>query len=84
MEQPEKEILTHKLTTRNLQISDYDDVEKIMQIAYARMGGAWDRGEFTTLLSLFPEDRRHESLGPADPRSRQPALLLFWPPHECA
>ena len=45
----------HRLKTRNLQASDYDDVRTIMAEAYARMGGPWEESEFLRLLSLFPE-----------------------------
>lgn len=51
----EKNILTHKLKTRNLQHSDYNEIRSIMEVSYAGMGGAWTKGEFSTLLSLFPE-----------------------------
>jgi predicted amidohydrolase/ribosomal protein S18 acetylase RimI-like enzyme len=47
--------LSHKLKIRNLQISDHDDVRDIMERAYAQMGGAWDKQEFSNLLSIFPE-----------------------------
>ena len=55
MESMEKNISTHKLKTRNLQPSDYNDVRSIMEEAYARMGGPWEEKEFLKLLSLFPE-----------------------------
>ncbi len=45
----------HKLDIRNLKLSDYDDVSKIMQLVYANMGGAWTRKEFKKLLSIFPQ-----------------------------
>jgi len=51
----DKNILTHKLEIRNLQIQDYEDIRDIMSISYAGMGGAWKKEEFATLLSLFPE-----------------------------
>ncbi len=47
--------LTHKLKIRNLAHSDYEDVRDIMEEVYVRMGGAWEKREFSTLLSLFPE-----------------------------
>ena len=46
---------SHRLSTRNLRKSDCDDVSGIMAEAYAGMGGAWTREQFSTLLSLFPE-----------------------------
>lgn len=45
----------HVLEIRNLGASDYDDVQEIMKLAYARMGGAWSPEEFATLLKIFPE-----------------------------
>lgn len=45
----------HKLATRNLNASDYDDVSVIMREAYAGMGGPWLRAQYDTLLSIFPE-----------------------------
>lgn len=46
---------THKLQVRNLQPSDYGDISDIMEVSYAGMGGAWQAGEYATLLSLFPK-----------------------------
>ncbi|QTA81840.1 Carbon-nitrogen hydrolase family protein [Desulfonema limicola] len=51
----EKNILTHKLKTRNLLHTDYDEVRKIMDVSYAGMGGSWEKQEYATLMSLFPE-----------------------------
>lgn len=45
----------HKLLTRNLIHSDYDDVSAIMDRVYAGMGGAWLQGEFERLLAIFPD-----------------------------
>ena len=55
MKKIEEQVQKHKLIVRNLQLTDYDDVERIMDVSYAGMGGAWTRGEFATLLSLFSE-----------------------------
>ncbi|MCB2188420.1 MAG: bifunctional GNAT family N-acetyltransferase/carbon-nitrogen hydrolase family protein [Deltaproteobacteria bacterium] len=46
---------SHKLQIRNLQPGDYQDIQTIMELAYAGMGGAWTPEEYATLLSLFPE-----------------------------
>lgn len=46
---------SHKLQTRNLIIDDYNDIEAIMEHAYAGMGGAWSYEECYKLLSIFPE-----------------------------
>jgi predicted amidohydrolase/ribosomal protein S18 acetylase RimI-like enzyme len=54
MEEHEHSI-EHKLTLRNLRMSDYQDIKEIMDSAYAGMGGAWTREELQTLLSIFPE-----------------------------
>ena len=51
----EAESSLHKLETRNLRSADYDDIDAIMKQAYADMGGAWTRQEYSNLLSLFPE-----------------------------
>ncbi len=55
MEKFEKTGLTHKLETRNLRHSDYRDIKSIMEETFARMGGAWEKEEFDTILDLFPE-----------------------------
>ncbi len=51
----EFETSKHRLETRNLHITDHDDVKIIMKQAYSNMGGAWTLEEFSTLLSVFPE-----------------------------
>ena len=47
--------MNHKLETRNLRLSDYDDVADIMKQVYNGMGGPWLPDEFKTLLTIFPE-----------------------------
>ncbi|MBU1168236.1 MAG: bifunctional GNAT family N-acetyltransferase/carbon-nitrogen hydrolase family protein [Proteobacteria bacterium] len=51
----ENKAMTHKLETRNLRISDYEDMRVMMDVSYSGMGGAWKKEEFATLLSLFAE-----------------------------
>ncbi|MFZ7128059.1 MAG: GNAT family N-acetyltransferase [Desulfobacterales bacterium] len=50
-----KEIDSHRLSTRNLTEADYEDVRRIMDSAYRGMGESWTREELFTLLNLFPE-----------------------------
>lgn len=49
------DIISHKLEIRNLRLSDYENIRDIMKDAYAGMGGAWEKNEFETILTLFPE-----------------------------
>jgi predicted amidohydrolase/GNAT superfamily N-acetyltransferase len=51
----EAENIHHKLEIRNLRLDDYEDINNIMQHAYAGMGGAWTLDQYTKLLFLFPE-----------------------------
>ncbi|QKT04013.1 GNAT family N-acetyltransferase [Ectothiorhodospiraceae bacterium 2226] len=45
----------HHLQTRNMRLSDYDDIREIMDRVYAGMGGAWQREQFVSQLARFPE-----------------------------
>jgi predicted amidohydrolase/GNAT superfamily N-acetyltransferase len=36
-------------------MSDYDDIESIMQQTYSAMGGAWSKKEIARLLQMFPD-----------------------------
>ncbi len=45
----------HKLETRNLRMSDYEDVKAIMESAYAGMGGSWNKNQYATLMSICPQ-----------------------------
>ena len=45
----------HKLETRNLRMSDYEDVKAIMDSAYAGMGGSWNKNQYATLMSICPQ-----------------------------
>jgi predicted amidohydrolase/ribosomal protein S18 acetylase RimI-like enzyme len=45
----------HKLTLRSLKKEDYPDIQRIMDLVYAGMGGAWTPEEFAVLIDQFPE-----------------------------
>lgn len=45
----------YRLKIRNLNKSDYPDVQKIMNDVYRGMGGAWTQEQFARLLRIFPE-----------------------------
>ncbi len=45
----------HKLNLRNLKISDYADIKRIMNEVYSNAGGAWTKEEFKSQLKNFPE-----------------------------
>ncbi|WP_448569835.1 GNAT family N-acetyltransferase [Thalassotalea ganghwensis] len=45
----------HKLTLRNLKLSDYADLKDIMDVVYPDMGGAWPEKQFKAQLANFPE-----------------------------
>jgi predicted amidohydrolase/ribosomal protein S18 acetylase RimI-like enzyme len=45
----------HKLSLRNLKKEDYPDIQRIMDLVYAGMGGAWTPEEFAVLIDQFPE-----------------------------
>ncbi|MCS6824856.1 MAG: bifunctional GNAT family N-acetyltransferase/carbon-nitrogen hydrolase family protein [Cytophagaceae bacterium] len=45
----------HKLKLRNLELSDYSQIKKLMNIVYADIGGAWTKEEYKTQLKKFPE-----------------------------
>ncbi|MFP4452565.1 MAG: GNAT family N-acetyltransferase [Desulfobacterales bacterium] len=45
----------HKLQLRNLAAADYKDVKEIMDLVYPDKMGAWDKSEFHTLITRFPE-----------------------------
>ena len=45
----------HRLKLRNLRLSDYDDVEEIMEAVYPSMDGAWSREQFASQIARFPE-----------------------------
>ena len=46
---------THKLITRNLRLSDYEDVREIMNMVYPSSLGAWTRNQFASMIEHFPE-----------------------------
>lgn len=45
----------HHLALRNLESSDYEDVKSIMDRVYAKIGGAWTKTEYLSMLQNFPE-----------------------------
>lgn len=45
----------HKLTLRNLRLSDYKAIKGIMDTVYSNLGGSWTKEEFAALLKAFPE-----------------------------
>jgi predicted amidohydrolase/ribosomal protein S18 acetylase RimI-like enzyme len=45
----------HKLTLRSLKKEDYPDIQRIMDLVYAGIGGAWTPEEFAVLIDQFPE-----------------------------
>lgn len=47
--------LEHRLKLRNIKLSDYDDIKEIMNMVYAKVGGAWTKKELTNLLKVFRE-----------------------------
>ena len=49
-EQPE-----HKLSLRSLRLSDYPDLQNVMNEVYPGMGGAWPEKKFRSQLTVFPE-----------------------------
>jgi predicted amidohydrolase len=45
----------HKLTLRNLVLSDYSDLKSIMDMVYPDMGGVWPLKKYKAQLATFPE-----------------------------
>ena len=45
----------HKLTLRQLRLSDFKAVKSIMDTVYSNLGGSWTKKEFEALLNAFPE-----------------------------
>ena len=45
----------HRLKLRNLRLSDYGDVQEIMELVYPNMDGAWTREQFASQIARFPE-----------------------------
>jgi predicted amidohydrolase/GNAT superfamily N-acetyltransferase len=50
-----KDTTLHKLKLRNLKLSDYVHVKRIMNDVYSNAGGAWTKDEFKSQLKHFPE-----------------------------
>lgn len=53
--EPEYEHTEHKLLLRNLQVSDYPDIKRIMEQVYHSAGGALPESKFRSILKTFPE-----------------------------
>jgi ribosomal protein S18 acetylase RimI-like enzyme len=51
----DKDNTLHKLNLRNLLLSDYADIKRIMNEVYSNAGGAWTKEEFKSQLKNFPE-----------------------------
>ena len=51
----ESQELEHRLKLRIIKLSDYADIKEIMDMVYAKVGGAWTKKELTNLLKVFPE-----------------------------
>ncbi|MEE4377217.1 MAG: hydrolase, partial [Candidatus Competibacteraceae bacterium] len=45
----------HRLKLRNTQLSDYPDIQEIMDLVYPTLEGAWTRKQFSSQLNRFPE-----------------------------
>jgi predicted amidohydrolase/ribosomal protein S18 acetylase RimI-like enzyme len=50
-----KENTLHKLNIRNVRLSDYEDIKRIMNKVYSNAGGAWTKEELKSQLKHFPE-----------------------------
>ena len=45
----------HELELRQFTLEDYDEVKRIMDRIYPKMGGAWTRDQFRAMITRFPE-----------------------------
>lgn len=45
----------HELELRQFTLEDYDEVKRIMDRIYPKMGGAWTREQFRSMITRFPE-----------------------------
>ncbi|WP_440998024.1 GNAT family N-acetyltransferase [Arhodomonas sp. SL1] len=45
----------HRLRLRNLKLSDYPDIKRIMDRVYPNLGGAWTRKQFAAQVNRFPD-----------------------------
>ena len=45
----------HELELRPFAPGDYDDLRRVMNAAYPKMGGAWTRAQYDAMLARFPE-----------------------------
>ncbi|WP_209330675.1 carbon-nitrogen hydrolase family protein [Lunatimonas salinarum] len=51
----QKEELEHRLKLRNVRLSDYEDIRKIMVSIYKNQAMAWTKEEFQNQVKAFPE-----------------------------
>lgn len=51
----DSELEEYHLKLRNLRLSDYPDVQRIMDTVYASLGGAWTQQQFAAQIRRFPE-----------------------------
>jgi predicted amidohydrolase/GNAT superfamily N-acetyltransferase len=47
--------LDHRLALRNLKVKDFSDIKSIMDRVYDRLGGAWPKEKYLSMLKAFPE-----------------------------
>ncbi|HOO88962.1 MAG TPA: GNAT family N-acetyltransferase, partial [Synergistales bacterium] len=50
-----KKRFQHELELRQFTVDDYDEVKRIMDRIYPKMGGAWTKEQFSSMISRFPE-----------------------------
>ena len=55
MEKTLEHPVQHRLKLRNLRLTDYGDVQEIMELVYPNMDGAWTREQFASQIARFPE-----------------------------
>src|SRR5687768_500166 len=55
MAEKKRNISEHKLTLRQLQLDDFDEVKEIMDLVYSNLGGSWTKKEYKAILNKFPE-----------------------------
>ncbi len=50
----ESQELEHRLKLRTIKLSDYEEIKEIMNMVYAKVGGAWTRKELNKPAKGFP------------------------------
>jgi len=51
----QRKLLGHRLVLRNTRLSDYPDIQEIMDAVYPSLGGAWSKEQFSSQIARFPE-----------------------------